>query len=299
MVAQMMSARAKVLSKAEPAVLQQWVQLTQAPEFAAKTAGQRAGGWYLAALANSQLGRNDAMQAALDQLGALVQGHPDATRQAGLLRADLALANRTPDAALAALSKLAGAARSNSQAPVARQTTTVSNVATGLVNEAVISRGEDKSLRISDMDANAPLAMPTNPAAGLSPAMGGLDRAVAILDAQALAQLPSASLAQHTDVLRNASNALQSLTAQSPKDAAAWQALATAFRLQGQPLRAIRAEAEARSAQYDYAAAVDRLRAGQDMARSSQNRNDYYEASIIDTRLREMQSLAKEQAARK
>ena len=129
--------------------------------------------------------------------------------------------------------------------------------------------------------------------------MGGLDRAVAILDAQALAQLPSASLAQHTDVLRNASNALQSLTAQSPKDAAAWQALATAFRLQGQPLRAIRAEAEARSAQYDYAAAVDRLRAGQDMARSSQNRNDYYEASIIDTRLREMQSLAKEQAARK
>lgn len=299
MVAQMMSARAKVLSKAEPAVLQQWVQLTQAPEFAAKTAGQRAGGWYLAALANSQLGRNDAMQAALDQLGALVQGHPDATRQAGLLRADLALANRTPDAALAALSKLAGAARSNSQAPVARQTTTVSNVATGLVNEAVISRGEDKSLRISDMDANAPLAMPTNPAAGLSPAMGGLDRAVAILDAQALAQLPSAALAQHADVLRNASNALQSLTAQSPKDAAAWQALATAFRLQGQPLRAIRAEAEARSAQYDYAAAVDRLRAGQDMARSSQNRNDYYEASIIDTRLREMQSLAKEQAARK
>ena len=174
MVAQMMSARAKVLSKAEPAVLQQWVQLTQAPEFAAKTAGQRAGGWYLAALANSQLGRNDAMQAALDQLGALVQGHPDATRQAGLLRADLALANRTPDAALAALGKLAGAAPATSQAPVARQTTTVSNVATGLVNEAVISRGEDKSLRISDMDANAPLAMPTNPAAGLSPCSPGV-----------------------------------------------------------------------------------------------------------------------------
>ena len=35
------------------------------------------------------------------------------------------------------------------------------------------------------------------------------------------------------------------------------------------------------------------------MARNSPNRNDYYEASIIDTRLREMQLLAKEQAARK
>ena len=69
--------------------------------------------------------------------------------------------------------------------------------------------------------------------------------------------------------------------------------------MQGQPLRAIRAEAEARAAQYDYTAAVDRLRAGQDMARHSKERNDYYEASIIDTRLREMQELAKEQAARK
>lgn len=296
MVAQMMSARAKVLSKAEPAVLHQWVQLTQAPEFAAKAAAQRAGGWYLAALANSQLGRNDAMQAALDQLDALVQGHPDATRQAQLLRADLALANRAPDAALAALGKLAGSAPASQQSPGARQTTTVSNAATGLVNEAVISRGEDKSLRISDVDSAAALAMPAGVPAT---ATVGLDRAVAILDAQALAQLPSAALAQHAEVLRHASNALQSLTAQSPKDAAAWQALATVLRLQGQPLRAIRAEAEARGAQYDYAAAVDRLRAGQDMARSSQNRTDYYEASIIDTRLREMQSLAKEQAARK
>jgi len=66
---------------------------------------------------------------------------------------------------------------------------------------------------------------------------------------------------------------------------------------QRQPLRAIRAEAEAHVARYDYAAAVDRFKAGQDMARKSGSGVDYIEASIIDTRLRAVQSLLKEQTA--
>ena len=125
------------------------------------------------------------------------------------------------------------------------------------------------------------------------------DRPALLLAAQALAQLPAGSLTAHGEALRAVGTRLQTLVVQTPKDSGAWSALATVMRMQGQPLRAIRAEAEARATQYDYAAAVDRLRAGQDMARSSRERNDYYEASIIDTRLREMQSLAKEQAARK
>ena len=64
-----------------------------------------------------------------------------------------------------------------------------------------------------------------------------------------------------------------------------------------QPLRAVRAEAEAQVARYDYAAAVDRFKAGQDLARRGGAANDHIEASIIDTRLRAVQSLLKEQTA--
>ncbi len=60
---------------------------------------------------------------------------------------------------------------------------------------------------------------------------------------------------------------LQTWLATHPGDATAWQALAQVWQQQGQPLRAVRAEAEAQVARYDYAAAVDRFKAGQDLAR--------------------------------
>ncbi len=90
---------------------------------------------------------------------------------------------------------------------------------------------------------------------------------------------------------------LQTWLATHPGDATAWQALAQVWQQQGQPLRAVRAEAEAQVARYDYAAAVDRFKAGQDLARRGGAANDHIEASIIDTRLRAVQSLLKEQAA--
>jgi len=90
---------------------------------------------------------------------------------------------------------------------------------------------------------------------------------------------------------------LQTWVASHPRDAGAWQLLAAVWQQQRQPLRAIRAEAEAHVARYDYAAAVDRFKAGQDMARKSGSGVDYIEASIIDTRLRAVQSLLKEQTA--
>ncbi|MFT4241093.1 MAG: M48 family metalloprotease [Acidovorax sp.] len=92
-------------------------------------------------------------------------------------------------------------------------------------------------------------------------------------------------------------SALQSWVALHPQDATAWQLLASAWQAQGQPLRAVRAEAEAQAARYDYAAAVDRFKAGQDLARRGGPEVDHIEASIIDTRLRAVQSLLKEQAA--
>ncbi len=88
---------------------------------------------------------------------------------------------------------------------------------------------------------------------------------------------------------------LQTWVAEHPHDAEAWQRLAQVWQQAGQPLRAVRAEAEAQVARYDYAAAVDRFRAGQDLARRSSASADYIEASIIDTRLRAVQSLLREQ----
>ncbi len=92
-----------------------------------------------------------------------------------------------------------------------------------------------------------------------------------------------------------AASALQSWVALHPHDAAAWQMLGRANTAQGQTLRAIRAQAEAQVALMDYAAAVDRFKAAQGLARSAAD-VDHIEASIIDTRTRQVQSLLREQA---
>lgn len=94
-----------------------------------------------------------------------------------------------------------------------------------------------------------------------------------------------------------AASSLQTWVANHPKDASAWQLLAAVWQAQGQGLRAVRAEAEAHAARYDYAAAVDRFKAGQDLARRGGAAADHIEASIIDTRLRATESLLREQAA--
>nr|WP_036773446.1 M48 family metalloprotease [Polaromonas glacialis] len=92
------------------------------------------------------------------------------------------------------------------------------------------------------------------------------------------------------------SQALQTWVAVHPRDAGAWQLLATAYGQQGQAVRAIRADAESRAAQLDYAAALDRFKAAQGLMRSQPGSADYVEGSIIDTRTRQIESILKEQA---
>ncbi len=92
------------------------------------------------------------------------------------------------------------------------------------------------------------------------------------------------------------SGKLQTWVTVHPKDAQAWQLLATAYGNQGQSVRAIRAEAESRAAQLDYPAALDRLKAAQGLMRSNPASADFMEGSIIDTRTRQVESLVKEQA---
>ena len=93
-----------------------------------------------------------------------------------------------------------------------------------------------------------------------------------------------------------AAQRLQTWVATQPRDATAWQLLSTAYTAQGQALRAVRAEAEARVAQLDYQAALDRFKAAQDLVRRGAGGGDHIEASIIDTRSRQVESLLREQA---
>ncbi len=88
---------------------------------------------------------------------------------------------------------------------------------------------------------------------------------------------------------------------QQPRDASAWLLLSAAYEREGDGLRAIRAQAEARAMELDYAAAVDRFKAAQDLARqlardNKLDRAGHIEAAIVDARLRELEALRREQA---
>ena len=120
------------------------------------------------------------------------------------------------------------------------------------------------------------------------PPLQGQARPELVLRTQVLLRLGQAA---------QVTGALQTWLVSHPRDATMWQLLGAAWQQQGQPLRAVRADAEAQAARYDYAAAVDRFKAGQEMARKGGAQSDYIEASIIDTRLREMESRLREQAA--
>jgi predicted Zn-dependent protease len=104
----------------------------------------------------------------------------------------------------------------------------------------------------------------------------------------------------HIDTLagqgEQAAQALQTWLADHPRDAQAWQALATADAAAGRPVAAVRAEAEVNVAQLDYQAALTRFKAAQDMARKSRLSADHIDASIVDTRARQMESMLREQA---
>ena len=89
---------------------------------------------------------------------------------------------------------------------------------------------------------------------------------------------------------------LQTWVASNPRDAQAWQLLASAYAEQGRTLSSIRAQAEVNVAHLDYPAALSRFKTAQDWARKNGAGTDHYEASIVDTRTREVELLVREQA---
>ncbi|WP_311222381.1 MULTISPECIES: M48 family metalloprotease [unclassified Acidovorax] len=262
----MMAARARVLMRPGVDAWRQWEVEPRGTGFAARPAVQRAAGWYASVLSAVQL--QDVAQAkeGLKGLDAVVQGDIAAMRQARLLAAEVDLAAGDARAAAARLAPASDAAKGSRTALTAADL--------GLVPAPTNSTGAS-----------------TNAIASTEPrsVMGtGAGRPELVLRTQAL--LRTGSSVEMTGPLQN-------WVATYPRDAGAWQLLAGVWQQQGQPLRAVRAEAEAQAARYDYAAAVDRFKAGQDLSRKTGAASDYIEASIIDTRLRAMQSLLKEQAA--
>ena len=95
-------------------------------------------------------------------------------------------------------------------------------------------------------------------------------------------------------------DALRAQMAAKPRDALAWQLLSQALAQQGEVVPSVRAEAESRAVQFDLEGAADRLKSAQAMLRQGRGvpvaANLHIEASIVDTRLRQLQSAIREQA---
>jgi predicted Zn-dependent protease len=124
-------------------------------------------------------------------------------------------------------------------------------------------------------------ALPAEASPGASPRPALLLRGQVALDLQR----QRATVA--SDELRRSTEALQTWLAEHTQDAAAWQMVAATSDALGYRLRALRSGAEARAAAGDLSGAIDRMRAAQAAARSATG-PDFIEASVIDTRLRQL-----------
>ena len=135
----------------------------------------------------------------------------------------------------------------------------------------------------------------TRAVAVLEPYRNETSRPVLLLLAQAaLAASPAA--APESPALKERASELQTWVALHPRDSLAWTALGQVEERLGQPLRAVRADAESRVALGDLSGAVDRLRAGQRRARSG-GAVDFIDVSVIDARLRDVEIQRRQLAA--
>jgi len=108
-----------------------------------------------------------------------------------------------------------------------------------------------------------------------------------LLRAQAALALQHKDPARAAEPLRASTEALQTWLAEQPQDAAAWELVAATSDALGLKLRGMRAGAEARAVLGDLTGAIDRLRAAQTASRGAAGQ-DFIEASVIDSRLRQI-----------
>jgi predicted Zn-dependent protease len=130
--------------------------------------------------------------------------------------------------------------------------------------------------------------------AALQPYAAEASRPVLLMQTQAALALAPAGTSDDAALKQRAAD-LQTWVAVHPLDSLAWTALSQSQERLGQPLRAIRADAESRVALGDLNGAADRLRAGQRRARSGAA--DFIDVSVIDARLRDVEVLRKQSEA--
>ena len=128
----------------------------------------------------------------------------------------------------------------------------------------------------------------------LAPYENDHSRPVLLLEAQAA--LASPANAPDAALLKQRADQLQTWVATNPNDSLAWTELGQLQERLGEPLRAVRADAESRVALGDLSGAVDRLQAGQRRARTG-GQVDFIDVSVIDARLRDVESQLKAQKA--
>ena len=120
-------------------------------------------------------------------------------------------------------------------------------------------------------------------------------------DRAAQLQLAQTRLAQKKTLMtQQVVNDMVLWVSQNPRDATAWLLLSQAYEQQGDMLRSIRAQAESRAVELDYAAAIDRFKAAQNLAtrldrEGKLDRAGHMEASVIDARLRALEQLRREE----
>jgi len=147
----------------------------------------------------------------------------------------------------------------------------------------------DVALQILQTLSSAKPVTATTAATGSLPAASTIPRPELMATAETLLRLPPhPARAWVTQQLREQ-------VSQVPHDAQAWDNLSRLYALQGQALLSLRAEGEAQMARLDWTGAVDRFRAAQNWAKNNRlQAGDHIEASIVDTRLRQVQALLRE-----
>ena len=147
----------------------------------------------------------------------------------------------------------------------------------------------DVALQVLQTLSSAKPVTATTAATGSLPAASTIPRPELMATAETLLRLPPhPARAWVTQQLREQ-------VSQVPHDAQAWDNLSRLYALQGQALLSLRAEGEAQMARLDWTGAVDRFRAAQNWAKNNRlQAGDHIEASIVDTRLRQVQTLLRE-----
>jgi hypothetical protein len=139
-------------------------------------------------------------------------------------------------------------------------------------------------------------AIPAIPPVATLPGSSARPPGTAVRRPELLAAVQARTRLGASPLLNESLLQLRNWLQEQPGDGQAWQALAAGWMAQGRPLQSLRAEGEAQLARMDYSGALDRFKAAQDVARKQPLQGaDHIEASIVDSRLRLVQSLWREQ----